>query len=92
MVQILNISHQLQRNQQAATVPIGNPKISLFLKSIKLENILRSQYQPRREDGKNIFFIDSSHVLANISDVIGIREACSFESAGIYQYFFINNF
>lgn len=75
MMKMLNVNHKPQ------AVPIGNPKVSLFVKSIKLENILRSQHQPR--DGKNIFFIDSSHVLANVSDVMGIREACSYESAGI---------
>lgn len=75
MMKMLNVNHQPQ------AAPIGNPKISLFVKSIKLENILKSQYQPK--DGKNIFFIDSSHVLANVSDVMGIREACSYESAGI---------
>lgn len=76
MMKMWNISHH-----QASHRDVGNPKISLFVKSINLENILRSQYQPAK-DGKNIFFIDSSHVLANVSDVIGIREACSYESAG----------
>ena len=74
MMKMLNVNHQPQ------AAPIGNPKISLFVKSIKLENILKTQHQPK--DGKNIFFIESSHVLANVSDVMGIRQACSFESAG----------
>lgn len=65
---------------QAKSDPIGNPKISLFIKSITLENILKTNHQPK--DGKNIFFIESSHVLPNVSETIGIREACSFESAG----------
>lgn len=69
----------------------GNPKIPL--KSIKLENI--SKYPPR-DDAKNIFFIDSSHVLDNVTDAIGTREACAFESAGIifdiYVSFPNNNF
>jgi hypothetical protein len=65
---------------QAKSDPIGNPKISLFTKSITLENILKTNHQPK--NGKNIFFIESSHVLANVSDMIGIREACSYESAG----------
>lgn len=65
---------------QPKSDPIGNPKISLFTKSITLENILKTNHHPK--DGKNIFFIESSHVLAKVTDMIGIREACSYESAG----------
>lgn len=72
---------------QAKIDPIGNPKISLFTKSITLENILKTNHQPK--DGKNIFFIESSHVLANVSDMIGIREACSYESAGRRKIYFL---
>lgn len=73
MMAMLTVNHTMSD-------PIGNPKISLFAKSITLENILRTNHRPK--DGKNIFFIEASHVLANVSETIGIREACSYESAG----------
>ncbi|KAG5679439.1 hypothetical protein PVAND_009006 [Polypedilum vanderplanki] len=47
--------------------------------SLKLENIMTEEIEPK--DDKNIFFIDSSHVLENPMPIINPRQLCSYESA-----------
>ena len=59
------------------------PKVILATKSLNLENILEIKNQPTI-DGTNIFFIEALHVLEDPPNFIGLRQACSFESAGDY--------
>jgi hypothetical protein len=54
------------------------PQETLVKVSLKLESILLEEPQ----DEKNIFFIDSSHVLGDPPKTLNSRQLCSFESAG----------
>jgi hypothetical protein len=67
-------------SEKSAAVKIDKKFHSIFEKSIRVENILRSSHEPK--DGENIFYIESSRVKLNEAyNNLTVRAACSIESA-----------
>ncbi|KAL7048823.1 hypothetical protein ACKWTF_003499 [Chironomus riparius] len=66
--------------ENGTTLKSKYPKVILATKLLNLENILEIKNQPTI-DGTNIFFIEALHVLEDPPNFIGLRQACSFESA-----------
>lgn len=69
--------------ENGTTLKSRYPKIILATKLLNLENIFEIKNQPTI-DGSNIFFIEAIHVLEDPPNFIGLRQSCSFESAGDY--------
>lgn len=69
--------------EYGTTLKSRHSKIISATKLLNLENIFEINNQPTI-DGSNIFFIEALHVLEDPPNFIGLRQACSFESAGDY--------